>query len=108
MPKTLCDEELNELIDEILDVKEKISNYEMELESKKAELLDKMQTNKKYEFIGKAGSAKIISYVRESLIKDEVLTTFSKVNLGQLEGKINTFEHIKQSPVHFILVKGDY
>lgn len=102
---TVIDEEIDELIDDILNIKDKISNYEMELESKKDNLLSKMQENKKYDFNGKNGNAKIISYVRESLIKDEVLNTFNKVNKGQLEGKINTFEHIKKSPVSFVLVK---
>lgn len=102
---SIVDEKIDELIDEVLDIKEKISNYEMELESKKDNLLSTMKDNKKYDFVGEKGSAKIISYIRESLIKDEVLNTFDKVNKGQLEGEIKAFEHIKQSPVYFVLVK---
>lgn len=107
MARTALDEEIEDLIDDILDIKEKISSHEMELESKKDNLLNLMSDNKKYEFYGEKGSAKIISYVREGLIKDTVLNTFNKVNKGTLDGKINVFEHIKKSPVYFVLVKGN-
>ena len=66
-----------------------------------------MKNNATYEFYGDTGIAKIIAFDRESLIKDDVLTTIDDVNTGRVK-KINVNELMKKSSVCFVMVRGRY
>lgn len=98
-------QEMTDLMESILDKKEEIQMLECELESLKNNLLTLMQDNHKSEFETIFAKAKIISFGRESLIKEEVLLTIDDVNKGRLKDKINIRNLIKTSPVCFVLVR---
>lgn len=103
---TLVEERLTELIGEILDKKEERQRIEEDLESLKDQLINVLVDNNLTKFKCGDGQAQIMSFCRESLIKPHVLETFEEVNQGMLKGRINVSEHIKTSPVYFVLVKG--
>ena len=102
---TKVEQEMVDLMESILDKKEEIEIIESDLDSLKTNLLSLMQANHKVEINTKFARAKVISFGRESLKKDEVLFTLNQVNKGVLDGKINICELIKRSPVCFVLVK---
>lgn len=106
MGRTVFMEKCEEKIETILDLRDKISSLQMSLESEKESLLSLMRENNTYEYFGATTSAKIITFNRESLVKDEVITTIAKVNAGQQNEKIKLHELMKVSPVCFVLVKG--
>ena len=97
-------QEMNDLMESILDKKEEMQVLESELESLKDNLLTLMQDNHKSEFETIFGKAKMISFGRESLIKEEVLMTIDDFNKGRKD-KVNVNDLIKISPVCFVLVR---
>jgi len=102
---TKVEQEMTDLMESILDNKEEIQMLEDELESLKISLLTLMENNHKYEFETKFAKAKIISFGRERLIKEDVLMTINEFNKGRLKEKININDLIKVSKVCFVLVK---
>ena len=106
MEHTVFKEKCNEKIESILDIKDKLNDLKMDLDSEKESLLDLMQENNTYEFYGNSGIAKIIAFSRENLVKDDVLVTIEKVNKGLQKDKINVQELMKKSDVCFVMVRG--
>lgn len=106
MEQTIFKEKVNEKIESILDIKDKLNDLKMDLDSEKESLLDLMQENNTYEFYGECGIAKIIAFSRENLVKDDVLVTIEKVNRGLQKDRINIHELMKKSDVCFVMVRG--
>lgn len=106
MGRTVFMEKCEEKIETILDLRDEISSLQMNLDMEKDSLLRLMKENNTYEYFSATASAKIITFNRESLVKDEVITTIAKVNAGQQNEKIKLHELMKVSPVCFVLVKG--
>ncbi|WP_315168733.1 hypothetical protein [Metaclostridioides mangenotii] len=98
------DRKISDLVDEILETKFEINSRQEDLENSKAELVDLMDEKNVDKVICDLGTASIVSFNRQSLIKGEVLNTFAGVNAGEVKS-INAIEHIKISPVRFVLVK---
>ncbi|WP_195238614.1 hypothetical protein [Romboutsia sp. 1001285H_161024_C4] len=99
-------ERIDRKIDNILDIKDKMEILQMELDSEKETLLQIMKSNNLWECQSEYGSAKIIAFDRESLIKDDVLVTIDKVNRGLQKERINVNKLMKKSKVCFVLVRG--
>jgi|GEM_PF-3793065 len=98
------DRKISNLIDEILDAKFEINSRQQDLEDAKERLIELMDEKKVDKITCDFGIASIVAFNRQSLLKDEVLNTFAAVNAGQVK-TINTSEHMKLSPVRFVLVK---
>lgn len=98
-------EEMNDLMEAILDIKERIQGLEFDLESDKNELMTMMRKNNKYEIASPTAKAKIIEFNRESLIKDKTLQVIDKFNKGVSKEKINIKDLVKDSSICFVLVK---
>lgn len=96
--------QIEKLIDSIITLKDNAKINDEHLVTYKNALLNIMSINNLDEVYCKSGNAKIISFDREGLIKDEVLDTFEKINDGVLDD-VDIQEHIKVSPVKFVLVK---
>ena len=103
---TKVEEEIQDLIVDVLDIREKLIEVEGDLESAKYQLLTKLQENNLTSFVCDEGKAKIIAFNRQSLIKDEVLLTFNDINKGLIKNKINVRDYLKSSNICFVLVKG--
>lgn len=99
-------EAIDEKIDCILDIKDKMQELQWELDNEKISLLEVMKSNNVWDHKSNYGSAKIIAFDRESLKKDDVLITIDKVNRGLQKDRINVNELIKKSKVCFVLVRG--
>ncbi|WP_061330260.1 hypothetical protein [Clostridium botulinum] len=85
--------------------KEEMQVLEEDLESMKDTLLNLMRDNHRVEINSLTANAKIISFGRESLKREEVLMTIDDFNKGRLKEKVNINDLIKTSPVCFVLVK---
>jgi hypothetical protein len=101
---TRNEEEMTNLMESILDKKEEMQVLEEDLESMKDTLLNLMRDNHRVEFNTLTANAKIISFGRESLKREEVLMTIDDFNKGRKD-KVNINDLIKVSPVCFVLVR---
>lgn len=98
-------EDADELIDRILDSKEKIKNLQDELDSDKGALVDLMEEQNINEYSGSNGKANFVDFQREGLVKDAVVETVDDVNKGKIN-KIDMKDLTKDINVHFINVRG--
>lgn len=98
-------EDAEEIIDRILDSKEKIKNLQDELDSDKGALVDLMEEQNINEYSGSNGKANFVDFQREGLVKDNVVETVDGVNKGKIN-KIDMKDLTKNIKVHFINVRG--
>lgn len=105
MSKEKWNENADELIDRILDTKEKIKNLQDELDSDKSELVYLLEENNVNEYSGTNGKANFVDFQREGLVKDAVVETVDDVNKGRVN-HIDTKDLTKNIKVHFINVRG--
>jgi len=104
MKKEKWNENADELIDRILDTKEKIRNLQDELDSDKAELTYLLEENNVSEYEGANGKANFVDFQREGLVKDAVVETVDDVNKGRVN-HIDMKDLTKNIKVHFINVR---
>lgn len=105
MIKEKWHEEADDLMDQILDKKESINCLMEELGGLKYELSELLEKNNSEEYQNDIAKCKLISFIRESLIKDEVIMAISEVNKN-LSNHINIEKLKKKSGVHFVSVRG--
>lgn len=96
-------QEMKDLMESILDTKEKMQGLEFELESDKSNLMNLMQKNNEYEIASYTAKARIIEFNRESLNKDKTIDAINKINKG-LKEKVDINGLINSSNVCFVLV----
>ncbi|ENY98719.1 hypothetical protein HMPREF1092_03277 [Clostridium thermobutyricum] len=97
-------ERMRDLMESILDVKDRIQGLEIDLDNYKNNLLDLMKKNNTYEIESYTAKANIIEFNRESLDKDKTIDAINKVNKG-LKEKVDISGLINRSNVCFVLVK---
>ncbi|MFV3013505.1 hypothetical protein ACLD43_15470 [Clostridium botulinum] len=105
MNKEKWQEEADELVDAILDLKEKGKRNKEDLDSLKMELVDLLESKNVNEFVGKNGKANFVDFEREGLVKENVVETVDGVNKGRIKN-INMRDLTKDIKVHFINVRG--
>lgn len=105
MNKEKWQEEADELVDAILDLKEKGKRDKEDLDSLKMELVDLLESKNVNEFVGKNGKANFVDFEREGLVKDNVVEIVDGVNKGRIKN-INMRDLTKDIKVHFINVRG--
>lgn len=105
MTKEKWQEEADDLIDIILDLKEKGKRNKEDLDSAKMELVYLLEKNNRNEYIGQNGKANFVDFEREGLVKDNVVETVDGVNKGKIK-QINMKDLTKDIKVHFINVRG--
>ncbi|MBM7836467.1 hypothetical protein [Clostridium sardiniense] len=105
MAKERWNEKADELIDQILDLKEKNKTYTEDLQSAKYELVNLLEENHVSEYVGKNGKANFVDFQREGLVKDHVIETVDGVNKGKIKN-IDMKDLTKDIKVHFINVRG--
>ncbi|MCI6278083.1 MAG: hypothetical protein MR639_15400 [Clostridium sp.] len=105
MAKEKWQEKADELIDQILDLKEKGKRTKEELDSVKVELVDLLEEHNLSEYVGTNGKANFVKFEREGLVKDNVIDTVDGVNKGKIK-KIDMKDLTKEIKVNFINVRG--
>ncbi|MDS1004431.1 hypothetical protein P9J83_13100 [Clostridium sporogenes] len=105
MNKEKWQEEADELVDAILDLKEKGKRNKEDLDSLKMELVDLLESKNVNEFVGKNGKANFVDFEREGLVKENVVETVDGVNKGRIKN-INMRDLTKDIKVHFINIRG--
>ncbi|EJE7235431.1 hypothetical protein M5L40_002390 [Clostridium botulinum] len=105
MNKEKWQEKADELVDAILDLKEKGKRNKEDLDSLKMELVDLLESKNVNEFVGKNGKTNFVDFEREGLVKENVLETVDGVNKGRIKN-INMRDLTKDIKVHFINVRG--
>ncbi|AWB31551.1 hypothetical protein [Clostridium botulinum] len=105
MNKEKWQEKADELVDAILDLKEKGKRNKEDLDSLKMELVDLLESKNVNEFVGKNGKANFVDFEREGLVKENVVETVDGVNKGRIKN-INMRDLTKDIKVHFINVRG--
>lgn len=105
MDKEKWHEEADELIEEILDKKEKSKLNLEDIDCAKSQLVSLLKEHGVNEYIGKNGKCNFVRFEREGLIKDNVIDTVDGVNKGQIK-KINMRDLTKDIKVCFINVRG--
>lgn len=105
MTKEKWQEEADELIDQILDMKEKAKSTQENLESAKYELTNLLEEHNLNEYSGANGKCNFVNFEREGLIKDNVVETVDGVNKGNIKS-INMKDLTKDIKVHFLNVRG--
>lgn len=98
-------EDVEEIIDRILDIKEKIKNLQDELDSNKGALVYLLDEQGVNEYTGTNGKANFVDFQREGLVKDAVVETVDDVNKGKLN-HIDMKDLTNNIKVHFINVRG--
>lgn len=105
MSKEKWEEKVDELIDQILDLKEKGKRTKEDLDSAKIELIDLLEKHNLVEYIGVNGKVNFVDFEREGLVKDNVVETVDGVNKGKIK-KIDMKDLTKDIKVHFLNVRG--
>lgn len=105
MNKEKWQEKADELVDSILDLKEKGKRNKEDLDSLKMELVDLLESKNANEYVGKNGKANFVDFEREGLVKENVVETVDGVNKGKIKN-INMKDLTKEIKVHFINVRG--
>lgn len=98
-------EKADDLINDILDTKEKVKGLTEELSDMKEELAKLLADNNSINYSGQYGKCNFVDFEREGLIKDNVIDTVDGVNKGKIK-KINMRDLTKDIKVHFINVRG--
>lgn len=97
-------EEADELISQILDLKESKKANEMELDNAKAKLAEILEEHDLQEYQGTTGKCNFVDSERKGLVKDEVESAVTKVNNGEIS-HIDMKDITKDIKVHFLSVK---
>lgn len=105
MTKEKWHEKADDLIDIILDLKEKGKINKEDLDSAKMELIELLEDYGVSEYVGANGKANFVDFEREGLVKDSVVETVDGVNKGKIK-QINMKDLTKDIKVHFINVRG--
>lgn len=105
MVKEKWNEQADELIDRILELKEVGKKSDEELCSAKSELEYLLNENNVSEYVGQNGKANFVKFEREGLIKEEVVETVEAVNKGKIK-KIDMKDLTKEINVCFLNVRG--
>lgn len=105
MKKEKWQEKADELIDTILDLKEKGKRNKEDLDSVKMELVDLLDSKNINEYEGENGKANFVDFEREGLVKENVVETVDGVNKGKIKN-IDMKDLTKDIKVHFINVRG--
>lgn len=105
MTKEKWQEEADELIDTILDLKERQKINKEDLDGAKEELADLLAKHNISEYSGTNGKCNFVDFERDGLIKDNVIDAVDRVNKGTIK-KINFNDLTKEIKVHFINVRG--
>lgn len=105
MAKERWNEKADELIDQILDLKEKKKISEEDLQGAKSELVNLLEEHHVSEYVGKNGKANFVDFEREGLVKDNVIETVDGVNKGRIKN-IDMKDLTKDIKVHFLNVRG--
>jgi len=105
MTKEKWHEEAEDLINQVLDLKEKAKQNQEDLDGAKEQLATLLQKHNANEYIGEYGKCNFVRFEREGLIKDNVLFTVDGVNKGQIK-KINMRDLTKDIKVCFLNVRG--
>lgn len=104
MAKEKWMEEADELIDQILTLKEDKKACEMELDNAKAKLAALLEEHDLQEYTGSTGKCNFVDSERKGLVKDEVESAVTKVNNGEIS-HIDMKDITKDIKVHFLSVK---
>lgn len=105
MSKEKWEEKVDELIDEILDLKEKGKRTKEDLDSAKIELIDLLEKHNLVEYMGVNGKVNFVDFEREGLVKNNVVETVDGVNKGKIK-RIDMKDLTKDIKVHFLNVRG--
>ena len=105
MSKEKWQEEADELIDRVLELKDSIKRDTEELGSVKYELCELLQNHNAREYSNKYGKCKFVNFVREGLIKDNVVDAVNSVNKGIIKN-IKMNDLTKHIAVSFLNVRG--
>lgn len=105
MKKEKWNEQADNLINQILDLKEQDKRTKEDLESAKCELVELLEENNGTEYVGEYGKANFVDFQCEGLVKDAVEETVNDVNKG-IVNHINMKDLTKDIKVHFINVRG--
>lgn len=105
MTKEKWQEEADNLIDQILDMKETAKTNQENVESAKYELTNLLEEHNMSEYSGQNGKCNFVNFEREGLIKEEVESTVDGVNKGRIKS-INMKDLTKDIKVHFLNVRG--
>lgn len=106
MIKEKWNEDADELIDKILDLKEEVKRKKEDLEGIKFELVNLLEEHNLNEYSGATGKANFVDFEREGLVKDNVVETVDGVNKGRIK-QIDMKDLTKDIKVHFINVRGN-
>ena len=104
MDKQKWEEKAADLIERILDYKEKKKDCEMELENDKNKLAALLEENNLTEYSCSKGRCNFVDSTRTGLIKEEVENVVVKVNNKEID-KIDIKDLTKDIEVHFLSVK---
>lgn len=105
MKKEKWNERADQLIDEILSLKEKTKRNQEELDNSKSQLAEMLRENNVNEYVGANGKANFVQFEREGLVKDNVVDTVDGVNKGRIN-KIDMKDLTKDINVCFLNVRG--
>lgn len=104
MSKEKWMERADELIETILDIKEKVKIQSEDLDCAKQELTELLRGNNRDEYVGEHGKANFVQFEREGLVKDSVVDAVNDVNKG-IVNKIDMKDLTKDIQVCFINVR---
>lgn len=104
MSKEKWMERADELIETILDIKEKVKIQSEDLDCAKQELTELLRENNRDEYVGEHGKANFVQFEREGLVKDSVVDAVNDVNKG-IVNKIDMKDLTKDIQVCFINVR---
>lgn len=105
MVKEKWHEEAEDLINQVLDLKEKAKQNKEDLDGAKVQLAELLQKHEVNHYSGENGKCNFVRFEREGLIKDNVLLAVDSVNKGQIK-RINMRDLTKDIKVCFINVRG--
>lgn len=105
MTKEKWQEQADDLIDSILENKEKVKMYQECLDSDKQVLMDLLEKHHANEYIGQSGKANFVRFEREGLIKENVVDKVDAVNKGRIKN-IDMKDLTKEIDVCFLNVRG--
>lgn len=104
MTKEKWNETADELIDRILDTKERVKDLQDQLEVDKTQLIELLEEHNLTEYKGTYGKANFVNFQREGIIKNAVIETVDDVNKGRVD-HIDMKDLIKNINVNFINVR---
>ena len=104
MTKEKWQEQVDDLIDNILDSKDRLKELKESLDIDKSELVQLLGKYNLSEYQGTHGKANFVDFQREGLVKDNVVETVDGVNKGNIKS-IDMKDLTKEIKVHFLNVR---